>query len=122
MACCPVAGCLDQQSRTCREHPPGGKPHIVALKPCYGGYILAAWLAAIVINLLTLSGYYDIALRDFGLMLGALTLARLAPSVTGWSRRCSGGLRSASGRGAGGSRGTGRRRRRPGWRGWYRAG
>ena len=51
---------------------------IVALKPRYGGYIVAAWLGAIVINLLTYSGFYDIALRDFGLMLGALTLARLA--------------------------------------------
>jgi uncharacterized membrane protein YphA (DoxX/SURF4 family) len=50
----------------------------VALKPRYGAYIVAAWLAGIVINLLTYSGFYDIALRDFGLMLGALTLARLA--------------------------------------------
>ena len=50
----------------------------VALKPRYGGYIVAAWLAGIIINLLTYSGYYDIALRDFGLMLAALTLARLA--------------------------------------------
>ena len=50
----------------------------VALKPRYGAYIVAAWLAGIVINLLTYSGYYDIALRDFGLMLAALTLARLA--------------------------------------------
>ena len=39
---------------------------------------MAAWLGGIIFNLLTLSGYYDIALRDFGLMLGALTLARLA--------------------------------------------
>ena len=51
---------------------------IVALKPRYGAYIVAAWLAGIVINLLTHSGFYDIALRDFGLMLAALTLARLA--------------------------------------------
>ena len=50
----------------------------VALKPRYGAYLVAAWLAGIVVNLLTYSGYYDIALRDFGLMLGALTLARLA--------------------------------------------
>jgi hypothetical protein len=50
----------------------------VAVKPRYGAYVVAAWLAGIVINLLTYSGYYDIALRDFGLMLGALTLARLA--------------------------------------------
>src|SRR5437764_5734983 len=50
----------------------------VALKPRYAAYIVAAWLAGIVIDLLSYSGYYDIALRDFGLMLGALTLARLA--------------------------------------------
>jgi uncharacterized membrane protein YphA (DoxX/SURF4 family) len=50
----------------------------VALKPRYGAYIVAAWLGGIIVNLLTYSGYYDIALRDFGLMLGALTLGRLA--------------------------------------------
>jgi uncharacterized membrane protein YphA (DoxX/SURF4 family) len=52
----------------------------VALKPRYGAYVVAAWLAGIIVNLLTYSGYYDIALRDFGLMLGALTLGRLAPA------------------------------------------
>ena len=50
----------------------------VAAKPRYGAYVVAAWLGGIVINLLTYSGFYDIALRDFGLMLAALTLARLA--------------------------------------------
>jgi uncharacterized membrane protein YphA (DoxX/SURF4 family) len=50
----------------------------VALKPRYGAYVVAAWLGGIIIDLLTYSGYYDVALRDFGLMLGALTLARLA--------------------------------------------
>jgi uncharacterized membrane protein YphA (DoxX/SURF4 family) len=50
----------------------------VAIKPRYGAYVVAAWLAGIVVNLLTFSGYYDIALRDFGLLLGALALARLA--------------------------------------------
>jgi uncharacterized membrane protein YphA (DoxX/SURF4 family) len=50
----------------------------VAIKPRYGAYLVAAWLGGIVVNLLTYSGYYDVALRDFGLMLGALTLARLA--------------------------------------------
>jgi uncharacterized membrane protein YphA (DoxX/SURF4 family) len=50
----------------------------VALKPRYGAYVVAGWLAGIIINLLTYSGFYDIALRDFGLMLAALTLARLA--------------------------------------------
>jgi uncharacterized membrane protein YphA (DoxX/SURF4 family) len=51
---------------------------VVALKPRYGAPLVAAWLAGIIVNLLTHSGYYDVALRDFGLMLGALTLARLA--------------------------------------------
>ncbi|HWT25289.1 MAG TPA: DoxX family membrane protein [Solirubrobacteraceae bacterium] len=51
---------------------------IVAFKPRYGAYVVAAWLGGIILNLLTHSGHYDIALRDFGLMLGALTLARLA--------------------------------------------
>lgn len=50
----------------------------VALKPRYAAYIVAAWLGGIIINLLSYSGYYDVALRDFGLMLAALTLARLA--------------------------------------------
>ncbi|MDT5045591.1 MAG: hypothetical protein QOG75_1444 [Mycobacterium sp.] len=50
----------------------------VALKPRYAAYIVAAWLAGIIINLLSYPGFYDIALRDFGLLLGALTLARLA--------------------------------------------
>jgi hypothetical protein len=51
---------------------------VVALKPRYGAFLVAAWLAGIIVNLLTYSGYYDIALRDFGLLLGALTLGRLA--------------------------------------------
>jgi uncharacterized membrane protein YphA (DoxX/SURF4 family) len=50
----------------------------VLLKPRYGAYLVAAWLGGIIVNLLTYSDYYDIALRDFGLLLGALTLARLA--------------------------------------------
>ena len=49
----------------------------VLVKPRYGAYLVAAWLAGIVVNLLTYSGYHDIALRDFALMLAALTLARL---------------------------------------------
>jgi len=50
----------------------------VAVKPRYGAYVVAAWLAGIIVNLLTYSGYYDVALRDFGLFLAALALARLA--------------------------------------------
>jgi hypothetical protein len=51
---------------------------VVAFRPRFGAPLVAAWLAGIIFNLLTYSGYYDIALRDFGLMLGALTLTRLA--------------------------------------------
>lgn len=50
----------------------------VAWKPRYFGYVVAGWLFAIVVNLLLAQGFYDIALRDFGLGLGALALARLA--------------------------------------------
>ena len=51
---------------------------VVALRPRFGGYLVAAWLAGIIVNLLLIPAHYDIALRDFGLLLGALTLARLA--------------------------------------------
>src|SRR5215211_872277 len=51
---------------------------LVAVKPRYGAPVVAAWLAGIIVNLLTVPGFYDVALRDFGLLLGALTLARLA--------------------------------------------
>src|SRR4051812_32500848 len=51
---------------------------LVALRPRYGAPIVALWLAGIIFNLLTGPGYYDVALRDFGLLLGALTLTRLA--------------------------------------------
>jgi hypothetical protein len=50
---------------------------VVAVRPRFGGYLVAAWLAGIIINLLLMADYYDIALRDFGLLLAALTLARL---------------------------------------------
>ena len=51
---------------------------VVAVKPKFGGYLVAAWLAGIIVNLVTYPGYFDIALRDLGLLLGALALARLA--------------------------------------------
>lgn len=51
---------------------------LVAVRPRVGGYVVAAWLGGIIVNLLLVGGYLDIALRDFGLLLGALTLARLA--------------------------------------------
>jgi hypothetical protein len=46
--------------------------------PALGGYVVALWLCGIIVNLLLGAGYYDIALRDFGLLLGALALARLS--------------------------------------------
>jgi len=54
---------------------------LVAFKPRIGAYVVAAWLAGIILDLLLLGGYGDVALRDFGLMLGALTLGRLAAAV-----------------------------------------
>jgi hypothetical protein len=51
---------------------------LVALVPRVGGYVVAAWLAGIIVNLLLLGNAWDIALRDLGLMLAALSLARLA--------------------------------------------
>ena len=51
---------------------------LVALRPRIGAYVVAAWLLGIIINLLLIPGYLDIALRDFGLALGALALARLS--------------------------------------------
>ena len=51
---------------------------LVAVKPRIGGYVVAAWLFGIIVNLLIRGEYFDIALRDLGLMLGALALARLA--------------------------------------------
>jgi hypothetical protein len=56
---------------------------VVAFLPRYGSLLVAGWLGGIIINLLLVGGYGDIALRDFGLMLGALTLARLAWSEVG---------------------------------------
>lgn len=50
----------------------------VAVKPRYAAYVVALWLAGIIVNLLTYSGFYDVALRDFGLLIAALALARLA--------------------------------------------
>jgi hypothetical protein len=50
----------------------------VAFKPKVFAYVVSAWLLLIVVNLLMIPGYYDVALRDFGLALGALALARLS--------------------------------------------
>ena len=51
---------------------------VVALTPRWGGLLVAAWLAGIIINLVSMGEYYDIALRDFGLLLAALALSLLA--------------------------------------------
>jgi uncharacterized membrane protein YphA (DoxX/SURF4 family) len=62
---------------------------LVAVLPRIGGYVVAAWLAGIIVNLLLLGGFYDVALRDFGLLVSALALARLAtafPRRGRWAR------------------------------------
>jgi hypothetical protein len=50
----------------------------VFLKPRIFAYVVAAWLGLIIVNLLMIPGYFDVALRDFGLMLGAIALGRLS--------------------------------------------
>jgi hypothetical protein len=59
---------------------------VVAVRPRFGGYLVAAWLGGIILNLLLQAEYYDIALRDFGLLLAALSLARLATAFDGARR------------------------------------
>lgn len=54
---------------------------LVAVIPRYADYVVVLWLAGIIVDLLTLGGYADVALRDFGLLVGALALARLAQAV-----------------------------------------
>ena len=54
---------------------------VVFFKPRFGGYLVAVWLWGIILNLLLIPGFYDIALRDFGLSLGALALARLSEGL-----------------------------------------
>ena len=51
---------------------------VVAVAPRIGAWVVAAWLLGIIVDLLTLPGYFDVALRDFGLLVGALALNRLA--------------------------------------------
>jgi uncharacterized membrane protein YphA (DoxX/SURF4 family) len=60
---------------------------VVAVTPRFGGLLVAAWLGGIIVNLLLVGGYGDIAMRDFGLLLGALTLARLASAFDSSGRR-----------------------------------
>jgi hypothetical protein len=56
---------------------------VVLVSPRFGGLLVAGWLAGIIVSVLLVGGYGDIALRDFGLLLGALTLARLASAFSG---------------------------------------
>jgi hypothetical protein len=51
---------------------------LVAFRPAIGAVVVGAWLCGIILNLLLIPGYYDVALRDLGLALGAFALARLA--------------------------------------------
>jgi uncharacterized membrane protein YphA (DoxX/SURF4 family) len=59
---------------------------LVAVKPKWGGYVVSVWLAGIMANLWTKPNYRDIALRDLGLAIGAVALARLASDVDGRHR------------------------------------
>lgn len=56
---------------------------IVAVSPRFGGLLVAGWLGGIIVSLLLVGGYADIALRDLGLLLGALSLSRLAAADFG---------------------------------------
>jgi uncharacterized membrane protein len=51
---------------------------LVWFRPRWGAWVVCLWLLGIIVNLLTLSGYYDVALRDFGLLVAALSLALLS--------------------------------------------
>jgi uncharacterized membrane protein YphA (DoxX/SURF4 family) len=57
----------------------------VAVRPRFGSLLVAVWLLGIIINLLVLGSFYDVALRDFGLFVAALALNRLSPAGT-WRR------------------------------------
>ena len=56
---------------------------VVAVTPRFGGLLVAGWLGGIIVSLLLVGGYGDIALRDFGLLAGALALSRLATAYSG---------------------------------------
>ena len=56
---------------------------VVLVAPRFGGLLVAGWLAGIIVSLLLVGGYGDIALRDFGLLIGALALSRLAAAYSG---------------------------------------
>ena len=56
---------------------------VVAVKPRIGAYVVAAWLLGIILDLVILGSFFDVALRDFGLLLGALALGRLSSTFDG---------------------------------------
>ncbi len=58
----------------------------VALKPRFGSLLVAVWLLGIIVNLIVLGSFFDVALRDFGLLVGALALNRLSPEQSGRER------------------------------------
>ena len=58
---------------------------LVAIWPRYFGYLVTLWLWLIIVDLLVLGKFYDVALRDFGLSIGAFSLARIAQAV--WEAR-----------------------------------
>ena len=60
---------------------------LVALRPGIGAYVVALWLAGIIVNLVSMGAYLDVALRDFGLLVSALALGRLAAGRTGHDQR-----------------------------------
>lgn len=64
---------------------------VVAISPRFGSLLVAGWLAGIVLNLVTMGEFYDVALRDFGLLVAALSLAALA-----WDRPTSTSVRSSA--------------------------
>jgi hypothetical protein len=72
---------------------------LVAARPAIGSYVVAAWLVGIVVSLVSIGDHYDVALRDFGLLAGALALAMLAapgPRTPGVSRSDASGPRQSS--------------------------
>lgn len=64
---------------------------LVAVRPRVGAYVVTLWLAGIIVDLVSMGRFYDVALRDFGLLVGALALGRLASSPAIRAARVRGG-------------------------------
>ena len=69
---------------------------IVLIWPRIGGYIVMAWLLGIALNLIIGGQYYDVAVRDLVMAIGAFSLARLSPAVRPTTRRASTGLHESA--------------------------